>query len=152
MNDELTELTALYDHGDLVQCSSSNEHCFLCDNVDPGGSDNDAAAIRKFVKELVAQKKELPFVINSVYMIYSTEMESSTQQSWSRASIKRHLLFSTEFQSLFNSVVDQLFISIIMRTQAHMVNEFGGVDDHARKALIESISALSAWRKAVKSL
>jgi len=148
---DMSDLTALYDHGDIVQCSSSQEYCFLCDNVDPEGADGDAAAVRKFVRELVAQKKELPFVVNSVHMIYTSQMQIDGQKTWSRESIKRHLLFSTEFQTLFNSVVDQLFISIIMRTQARMVNEIGGVDEQSRKALLESISALSAWRKVTKS-
>lgn len=141
----MNELSALYDHAELVQCSSSKDYCFLCENVDPEGSDGNAAAIRTFVRELVAQKKEMPFVINSVHEIYSTEM--AEQREWSKESIKRHLLFSTEFEGLFSCVVDQLFVSLIMRTQARMVDETGAVDETNRKALLETIRAFGQWKK-----
>jgi hypothetical protein len=117
----------------------------LCENVDPEGSDGPAAALRGLVAELVRKKKELPFVVNSVYAIYTTELRG--EKAWSKASIKRHLLFSTEFDSLFTCVVDQLFISLIMRTQSQMVNEIGGIDEVARKALLESIGAFNTWKK-----
>lgn len=141
----MNELSALYDHGELVQCSNAKEYCFLCENVDPEGSDGNAAAIRTFVRELVSQKKEMPFVVNSVYEIYTTEM--GEQREWSKESIKRHLLFSTEFEGLFSCVVDQLFVSLIMRTQSRMLDETGAVDETNRKALLETIKAFGQWKK-----
>jgi hypothetical protein len=140
----MNELTALYDSGDTVQCSSVGEYCYLCTNVDPDGIDGAAAGIRSFVGELTKQKKELPFIVNSVYEVYK---QQAIGPEWGRESIKRHLLFSTEFSSLFHTVVDQLFVSLIMRTQARMLDEVGGVDDSARKALLESIAAFSAWKR-----
>ena len=139
------EHRALYEEGDFVQCSSSNDYCFLCENVDPEGSDGNAAAIRSFVRELVAQKKEMPFVVNSVHTIYTSEMNEQTP--WSKQSIKRHLLFSSEFDGLFACVVDQLFISIIMRTQSRMIDETGGIDEVNRKALLETVAAFGKWKK-----
>jgi hypothetical protein len=140
----MNELTALYDADDTVQCSEAKEHCFLCSSVDPDGVDGAAAGIRSFVAELTKQKKELPFIVNSVYDVYVHQKLGS---EWSKASIRRHLLFSVEFAELFANVVDQLFVSLIMRTQKRMVDEVGGIDESARKALLDSIGAFSAWKK-----
>ena len=143
--DSMHELGPLYEHGDFTQCSNSKEYCCLCESVDPAGSDGPAAAIRSFVLELVNKKKEVTFIVNSVHTIYMSEMGG--QPAWSKESIRRHLLFSTEFDGLFSCVVDQLFISLIMKTQARMVDETGAVDEQARKALLESVSAFGKWKK-----
>lgn len=142
---EIQEHSALYEAGNFLQCSSAKEYCFLCENVDPEGSDGNAAAIRNFVRELVAQKKEMPFVVNSVYTIYTSEMDEPIP--WSKESIKRHLLYSSEFEGLFACVVDQLFISLIMRTQAKMIDETGTIDELKRKALLETVAAFGKWKK-----
>ena len=54
----LQELSGLYSQGDIGQCSSyPDDYCFLCNSVDPAGSDGNAAAIRSIVEQLAVQKK-----------------------------------------------------------------------------------------------
>ena len=141
----LSELSPLHNIGDARQCSDIKEHCFLCESVDAEGSDGNAEAIRAFVRELVHQKKELPFVVNAVSQIYKDQSLGSI--SWSNASIRRHLLFSTEFDGLFVCVVDQMFIALITRIQSRMIDEAGGIDDTARKAFLETVDAMKKWKK-----
>ena len=102
--DAMAELGPLYSSRVTESCASVDEYCFLCASVDDG-ADGEAASIRTFVAELVRQHKEINHIVVSVDDIYRNEVCGETP--WSTDSIKRHLLFSTEFVGLFHGVVDQ---------------------------------------------
>jgi hypothetical protein len=87
--------------------------------------------------------------VNAVSQIYNREL---TGTPWSKESIRRHLLFSTEFDGLFACVVDQLFIALVTRLQARMVDEAGCIDETARRAFIDTVEAMTKWKKAPRSV
>ena len=103
--ESMSELGPLYSDKVIESCATVDEYCFLCASVDDG-EDGEAASIRTFVTELVRQHKELNHIVASVDDIYRNEICGDTP--WSTDSIRRHLLFSTEFVGLFHGVVDQV--------------------------------------------
>ena len=109
----MTELGPLYSSSVIESCASVDEYCFLCSSIDDG-ADGEAASIRTFVAELVRQHKEINHIVTSVDDIYRNEICGETP--WSTDSIRRHLLFSTEFVGLFHGVVDQVSSSALSQS------------------------------------
>ena len=145
----MNELAPLYSNETLESCAASDEYCFLCSSIDDG-VDGEAASIRTFVAELVRQNKEINHIVSSIDEIYRTEI--CGEQPWSTSSIRRHLLFSTEFVGLFHNVVDQIFQALIMRIQASAVDENGMVPEHIRKGLLETLEKYGKWQTTAKNL
>ena len=97
---------------------------FLCEfsEHNESGSIKDLKAL---IRLLVSQKKELPTIINTVQertakthngtCAAKRAQERSWLPDWSRASISRHLVYSTEFPELFTNVVTQIYQSLIMK-------------------------------------
>ena len=116
------------------QCSQKGEFCYFCAFNNPNIEEQDAkqkrtgnddfTALWDIVDVLVQQRKELPHIINAVHGIYNKHVRPTvkyihpdTNQTilkpvWSKDSIKRHLLFSSNYPELFDNVVDHIFHSI----------------------------------------
>ena len=65
---------------------------------------------------------------------------------WSPQSIKRHLLLSGEYNSIFKTYEQYLYKSIIVRQAEEIVNSAGRVDEAKTKALLASLKSFSEYR------
>lgn len=143
-------------HTDGPQCSASHEFCFFCYfESDPAtaGTDCDLhGSLKSLVDHLGSADKELPMIVESVHNAYQTTVRPHITWDnptgvlvhnpvWSKDSIRRHLLYSAEFATLFNSVIRQIFHSIIIKQNESMVDADTGmvVDDH-RKAFLQTVT------------
>ncbi len=60
---------------------------------------------------------------------------------------RRHLLYSTEFRSLFANAIDQVFHALIITQNATVISPTGEVDEEKRKALMHTIETYAKWQK-----
>ena len=137
------------------QCSATNEFCFLCEfsEHNESGSIKDLKAL---IRLLVSQKKELPTIINTVQEAYRENIQRDVRcqtctgkelvaPDWSRASISRHLVYSTEFPELFTNVVTQIYQSLIMKLNTEVVKD-GSVDPEKADEIRKMTAALRKWQ------
>jgi hypothetical protein len=105
---------------------------------------------------MIEQRKELPTIVVAVEQVYNeTARAQITYTSprgvviqapaWSKNSITAHLIFSTEFPELYHCVIVQCLQSILMQLNAKMLLPNGEVDEHTRKAFLETTTALARW-------
>ena len=139
------------------QCSASGEWCFACTHCENGPRESDVLAnIKSLVKIMIEQRKELPTIVLAVEQVYNeTARENVTHVTpsgrvitappWSKNSITSHLIFSTEFPELYHNVIVQCLQSILMQLNARMLTSAGEVDEHTRKAFLETTNALARW-------
>ena len=117
---------------DAPQCSQSGEFCFLCAfEADANGNDLYGSVV-DLVEHLVAQKREIASIVRQVSQVYDTTVRDSVvynhpdtdeeirQPHWSHSSIRRHLLFSTQFSGLFDQVVQHILHSLVVKHNATM--------------------------------
>jgi len=151
------------------QCSQNGEFCYFCAFTNPNSTpqsdkkrnnkNDDCSALWDIVDTLVEQKKELPHVINTVHTIYSKHVQPSVKYihpdtktsiykpSWSKDSIKRHLLFSSNYPQLFDNVVDHIFQSIIYsQNNTVMDPSTMSVIEDRRSSLMDTINNFSKWK------
>lgn len=139
------------------QCSASGEWCFACTHSEGGPAEYDALGdIKGLVRIMIEQKKELPTIVAAVEQVYNETARDQITYStpggteirapaWSKHSITAHLIFSTEFPELFHYVTVQCLQSILMQLNAKMLTADGEVDEHTRKAFLETTTALAKW-------
>jgi len=139
------------------QCQSHPDYCFLC-SFEPepsaAGTDDDLyQTIVDLVSDLAQQEKELPQIVNVVYMTYLKNVQphlvwenpatgcTVTAPAWCKESIRRHLIHSNQFK-FFPSIVRNIFHSIVVKQNECMMDKATTmvVDEH-RKAFIETIDA-----------
>lgn len=140
-----------------VSCSGSDEFCFFCHFSEHRGEDGECSALWDVVRDMVEGKKELPLIVKTVHRIYREHIQPTLsimmgdneiqQPNWTPGSIRRHLVFSSEFPELFDGVIDQIFYSIIMRQNNSLVDEESGeVIEPRRSALMDTLGKLTQWR------
>jgi uncharacterized membrane protein YebE (DUF533 family) len=109
------------------------------------------------VSTLSAQKKELPVVVDAVYKAYnegarplirwqSPDGNEVVSPEWTHDAITRHLIYSSEFRSLFHSAIDQVFHALIVTQNQNLISD-GEVNEENRKAIMHTIKAYGEWMK-----
>ena len=143
------------------QCSASGEWCFACTHCEGGPAENDVLGnIKGLVRIMIEQRKELPTIVVAVEQVYNETARAQITYTtpggaviqapaWSKNSITAHLIFSTEFPELYHCVIVQCLQSILMQLNAKMLTANGEVDEHTRKAFLETTTALARWNAGV---
>ena len=151
------------------QCSQNGEFCYFCAFNNPNtdaqtakqkktGND-DLTALWDIVDTLVEQHKELPHIINAVHSIYTKHVRPTVKYihpdtnqhmlkpAWSKDSIKRHLLFSSNYPQLFDNVVEHIFHSLIYIQNNNVMDpsDMTVIEDR-RSSLMDTIGNFSKWR------
>lgn len=143
------------------QCAASGDFCFFCAfSESPAGSERGLVEdLKELVRQLNSEKKEVEVIAEAVQAAYNemvradvewTKTDGTVVQSpeWSKHSIQKHLLFSTEFEDLFDSGVDQIFHSLIFRLNERSINTADkSVDKDTHAMLMETIKQFRAWKK-----
>ena len=128
----------LYDFGGKgPQCSGSTDFCFFCE-FDNGGfgeesKDNLYESLKDIVRTMGGQKKEITHIVRAVSQNYEQYVRQHvdychpvtgvniSKPEWTTESIKRHLLYSTEFRSLFQAALEQVYHSLFSIQAASLV-------------------------------
>lgn len=139
------------------QCSGSKEFCFFCSFSEPDDEGSDGAALWDVVRQMAAKKKELPKIVTTVSSIYEKHIQSSITYvidgkavdgpEWTKESISRHLMFSSEFPQLFDTTIEHIYRSLIVAQNNVVIDgATGRVIPEARKELVETIDAYARFR------
>jgi hypothetical protein len=141
-------------------CSGSPDFCFLCQYCGTKehhvGDTNYTDEIRQLVNQLAADKKELPVIVTAVSRAYDAGAKQFIQftfpngavvnnPTWSRASIERHLMFSTEFKDIFRHSIDHIYHALIVEEQSRVMLPGGGVNQQAKRSLLQTIDSYAKW-------
>lgn len=138
------------------QCSSSSQFCFFCsfsEGVDECGH---VANLKALVRLMVAQKKELSVIVDTVQQAYNDQVKDEVEfqnpsgqmlcrPAWSKKSISTHLVYSTEFPEIFNSVVTHIHQSLIMQLNREAISD-GKVDQKIAEELRKMVQSLKKWQ------
>lgn len=115
--------------------------------------------LKELVRQLNSERKEVEVISEAVYQAYNDmvrdEVEWTTpdgkvveKPDWSKTTIQKHLLFSTEFEELFDNGVDQIFHSLIYRLNERAINSSDqSVDKENHAMLMDTIKNFRAWKK-----
>ena len=145
---------------DAPQCSASGEFCFLC-QFEPDCEGNDLyTCITDLIEHMAHHKRELPAIVREVGRVYETQVRDSVEYchedtgevikrpEWSATSIKRHLLFSTQFSDLFDQIVRHILHSLVVRHNATMLDaDTGDPIEEKRRALCDTLKSLQSWEQ-----
>ena len=147
------------------QCSAHDDFCFFCEYAEAGAEGADVVGqLKGLARELAVSKKELPVIANAVYRAYESGVRYTVKWTkpdgkviagpeWTLESIKRHLMYSTEFTGLFRTTVDRIFQSLITRLNEKAVDvQSGLVHEEHRHALVDTIKQYAAWEKHTAAL
>lgn len=163
MDDTMTDQPPLYGFGGLgPQCSGSTDFCFFC-AFDNGGSaniseDNLHENLKDIVRQMAENKKEINSIVTAVHNNYTQYVQQHveychpvtnikmTAPEWNTESIKRHLLYSTEFRGLFQAALEQVFHSVFTVQSAGLV----ATDETTGKNEIDSMR-LKEFNETVKT-
>ena len=140
-----------------LTCSGVDQFCFLCNYVDTSDCEVD---LRSHLTDLATTGSELFTIARAAHTIYNqairptlvhTDEDGKQHRSpeWPISSIKRHLLLSGEFESVFSNYERFLMKSMIVRQADELLDETGSVDDGKAKTLLATIRQFSEYRKTV---
>ena len=149
---------------DAPQCSASGEFCFLC-QFEPDCEGNDLyTCITDLIDHMAHHKRELPAIVREVGRVYASQVRDSVEYrhedtgelvqrpEWSASSIKRHLLFSTQFSGLFDQIVRHILHSLVVRHNATMLDgETGDPIEEKRRALCDTLKSLQSWEQHINT-
>ena len=150
------------------QCASSKDFCFFCRFSDgrSAGSDNGGGIIqdlKDMVRQLASEHKEVDTIVDALFSAYNeharddvdfTDDDGKTVHApnWKKSAIKRHLLFSREFEELFDHSIDNIFQSTIYYLNDKLVHrDTRTVEPKTHQMLMETIKTYRAWRKDKRS-
>jgi len=145
-------------------CASSKDFCFFCQFSDGECAGQDAGSsitgdFKQMVRQLASERKELDTIVDAVFMAYNEHarmdveyVDSNGKQikrpRWKKSSIKRHLLFSREFEELFDHSIDNIFHSTIYYLNDKLVHRSTrSVEPKTHAMLMETIKTYRIWRK-----
>ena len=134
------------------QCSQSGDWCFFCEyasNAAVSGDIDLRGTLVTLVNVLQRDKRELAHIVDAVHERYSGSIQQYVEgnKTWCRESIRRHLLYSTEFSDLFADVVTHVFQTIIHNLNENMVDEDGRVLEAQRRAFVDTVKAYQGWER-----
>lgn len=159
----MTDHPPLYGLGGVgPQCSGSTDFCFFCAFDNGGNAKLSDTNLYENLKDIVVQmaqnKKEISSIVTAVHNNYTQYVQQHveychpvTQVSmkapeWNTESIKRHLLYSTEFRGLFQAALEQVFHSLFTVQSAGLV----ATDETTGKSEIDSMR-LKEFNETVKT-
>ena len=135
------------------QCSQHAEFCFLCAYAqqEHSGSSGDIdlrQTLVTLIRALEKERKEIHMIVQAIFTRYNDSIRPHVpdQPAWSTASINRHLLYSTEFSSLFHHNITQMFHSILYKLNETMVDVNGNIVDECRKSFLETTASFLKWQ------
>lgn len=136
------------------QCSQHPDtFCFFCEYAGTSaetGSDIDLrGTLVSLVTMLHREKREIAHIVDSVHERYVSSIQHHIPGTpeWGRTSIRRHLLYSTEFTALFTNVVTQVFQTIIHSLNETMMDDDNHVIEQNRRAFVDTVKAYQQWKK-----
>ncbi|MBN23102.1 MAG: hypothetical protein CL678_17585 [Bdellovibrionaceae bacterium] len=143
------------------QCAASGAFCFFCAfSESPAGSERGLVEdLKELVRQLNTERKEIEVIAEAVYHAYNDMVRDEVEWTapngkvyekpeWTVATIQKHLLFSTEFEELFENGVDQIFHSLIYRLNDRAINAADkSVDKETHGMLMDTIRNFRAWKK-----
>ena len=150
------------------QCSASSDFCFLChfehSPTDVGTPADLYGSLVDTINSLGEQKRELEHIIAVVHQQYEkyvrphlsyvhpdTNIEIKNP-AWVKASIRRHLLYSSQFRSLYHITIEQMYHSIFEKQNANMVDaSTGQVSGEKLKEFNDTIKSYLAFQKHVNA-
>ena len=159
----MTSQPPLYSLGGTgPQCSGSTDFCFFC-AFDNGGYTQDSESnmyenLKDIVRSMADNKKEIGSIVSAVHQNYEQYVRQHveychpvtevtlTAPEWTSESIKRHLLYSTEFRGLFQAALEQVFHSLFTVQSASLVE----VDETTGKSGVDSMR-LKEFNETVKT-
>lgn len=144
------------------------QFCFMCVfagcNGGEGESD-DVSQLDDLICSLAKERKEVPWIVNSVFNIYDKHIRPDVsythprtgmivdQPYWSRESIHTHLIHSNKYPILFDTLCDSIFQNTILLQQDNLVDlDTGRVDENARRGLMCTLKSYTTWRLAQQKL
>ena len=137
------------------QCSQHDEFCFFCAYAEQehGAAAGDVdlrQTLVTLVRALESERKEIHLIVLALFSRYNESIRPHVpdQPAWSQKSINRHLLYSTEFASLFHHNVTQMFHSILYKLNENMLDLEGNIVDDCRKSFIETTASFLKWQTA----
>lgn len=137
-------------HGCGPQCSHSQDFCFFCTFDEcPEAATSDSGAdlynsLKDVVRSMAKSNRELSTIVNTLHNHYDEHVRAYVeyehpetralikQPVWTKQSIRRHLLYSTEFRELFNVVIQQMYHSMIVLQNQTMCDAATGEVDGDR--------------------
>lgn len=139
-------------HKSGPQCSQSRDWCFFCEYSSNSGGSGDIdlrGTVVTLVNVLQREKRELAHIVDAVHERYHSCIQQYVEghHRWGKASIRRHLLYSTEFAALFEDVVTHVFQTIIHNLNENMVDEDGRVLETQRRAFVDTVKAYQGWER-----
>lgn len=137
------------------QCSHFKDvFCFFCEYAHSGpvdaGSDIDLrGTLVSLVNTLNREKREITHIVEAVRDRYHTVVRPHVPDTpeWEISSIRRHLLYSTEFAFLFDGIVTHVFQSVICNIQEHMMDDDNMVNAGRLKQFLDTVKEYRAWSK-----
>ena len=148
------------------QCSASTDFCFLCqfehDPLQIGTPTDLYGNLVEIITAMGEQNRELNHIVEVVHKNYNKNIRPHVsythpetcieinEPAWVKASIRRHLLYSAQFRSLFHITIEQMFHSIFTKQNAAMVDASSGQVDGVRlKEFNDTIKTYLAFQKHV---
>lgn len=137
-------------HGCGPQCSQSQDFCFFCTFDEcPEAATSDSGAdlynsLKDVVRSMGKSNRELSTIVTTLHNHYEEHVRAYVeyehpetravikQPVWTKQSIRRHLLYSTEFRELFNVVIQQMYHSMIVLQNQTMCDAVTGEVDGDR--------------------
>ena len=145
-------------------CASSRDFCFFCRFSDGRSAGADSGGgimgdLKDMVRQLASERKEVDTIVDAVHAAYEEHARSDVEYvddkgklvknpRWRPRSIKRHLLFSREFEELFDHSIDNIFHSTIYYLNSKLVHRgTQTVEPKTHSMLMETIKTYRMWRK-----
>ena len=130
------------------QCSQHSDWCFFCEYASTDDGDIDLrATLVVLVGTLQRDQRELVHIVDALSLRYDQSIKPHVDGNhvWSKQSIRRHLLYSNEFASLFGGVITHVFQTIIENLNRNMMDDEDKVVEQQRKAFLETVKGYQAW-------
>ena len=120
--------------------------------------------MKDMVKAMVQQKRDFNYIVNAICTAYKESIKGAvtftdengvvvTSPVWKRQSVARHLLYSLEHESIFDSAITNMYKAVISNiNNAMMDRETGDVIDDQRLAFIDTENAYGKWQKSRRIL
>ena len=145
-------------------CASSKDFCFFCQFSDGECAGHDAGGsitgdFKEMVRQLASERKEVDAIVDAVHAAYIEHAKADVEYvdgngkqvkspRWKKSSIKRHLLFSRDFEELFDHSIDNIFHSTIYYLNDKLVHRSTrSVEPKTHAMLMDTIKTYRIWRK-----
>tara|TARA_Y100000592_G_scaffold99375_1_gene175179 strand:+ start:7565 stop:8155 length:591 start_codon:yes stop_codon:yes gene_type:complete len=142
------------------QCAAHGQFCFFCTfSESPDGTENSLVTdLKELARQLSADRREVETIAEAIQNAYREMVQEDVEWTkpdgtvvaspeWSKLTIERHLLFSSEFEDLFDSNVDRIFHSLIYRLNEKAINAVDmSVDKENHAMLMTTIKNYRQWR------